>query len=143
MSENRDAIELADETVLTEIILQPDGRVYVFGASREVLEVLDLISPHDSRLRAILGCTREVGGEIAERAFVGEGEAPAEPRRAGKIRLPRNSSRNGCHPDPPLAASRTKGRPSEGIPTRHIPSFAKPQAAIPMRTDDSAMGTMQ
>jgi hypothetical protein len=54
MSENRDAIELADETVLTEITIQPDGRVYVFGASREVLEVLDLISPHDSRLRAIL-----------------------------------------------------------------------------------------
>lgn len=64
MSVDRDANIFAEETALTEITIQPDGRVYVFGASREVLEVLDLISPHDSRLRAILDCTRHVGGTI-------------------------------------------------------------------------------
>ena len=34
---------MQEETNLTEIELLPDGRIFLFGASREVLEVLDTV----------------------------------------------------------------------------------------------------
>lgn len=34
-----------DETTMTEITIQPDGRVYVFGTSRQVLDVLADLNP--------------------------------------------------------------------------------------------------
>ena len=43
-------MEQADETAITEITIQPDGRIYVFGASRQVLAVLKDLCPHDLRL---------------------------------------------------------------------------------------------
>ena len=53
---------VADETLVTEITLQPDGRVYVFGASREVLAILAELQPHDARLLTLLSfATRPVG----------------------------------------------------------------------------------
>ena len=58
---------------------------------------------------------------------------PSRDLRAG-IGFQGNSSREGHRLDPPLAASRMKGRPLEGIPTEDVPSFAKPQAAIPVST---------
>lgn len=45
-----------DETQLTEITIRPDGRVYVFGMSRPVLEVLALLPQHDERLSHL--CSR-------------------------------------------------------------------------------------
>ncbi|HEY8749708.1 MAG TPA: hypothetical protein VIM11_17125 [Tepidisphaeraceae bacterium] len=39
-----------DETSITEITIQPDGRIYVFGTSRQVLEVLQVLNPGDARL---------------------------------------------------------------------------------------------
>jgi hypothetical protein len=35
--------QASDETNLTEIEILPDGRILLFGASREVLEVLDAV----------------------------------------------------------------------------------------------------
>ena len=49
---------LQEETTLTEITIQPDGRIYVFGASRPVLEVLESICPPDIRLANLLGHVR-------------------------------------------------------------------------------------
>ena len=40
-----------DETTLSEITIMPDGRLYVFGASREVLDVLAELSPGDADLQ--------------------------------------------------------------------------------------------
>jgi hypothetical protein len=51
---------LEDETRITEITLQPDGRVYVFGTSREVLEILELLDPQSQRLQSLLSHVRDV-----------------------------------------------------------------------------------
>jgi len=40
----------SDESNLTELEIGPDGRIYVFGASSEILELLDKIRFGDNRL---------------------------------------------------------------------------------------------
>ena len=40
-----------DETAITEISILPDGRVCVFGASREVVEVLADLEARDDAMR--------------------------------------------------------------------------------------------
>ena len=49
-SESRADPSPDDETHVTEITIQPDGRVYVFGLSRPVLELLATLRPDDPRL---------------------------------------------------------------------------------------------
>jgi hypothetical protein len=51
---------LQEETTITEITIQPDGRVYVFGTSRQALEVLDGLRPRDARLGRLLGHVRAI-----------------------------------------------------------------------------------
>jgi hypothetical protein len=46
--------EPADETSISEITIQPDGRVYVFGASLPILQILQSLQPNDPRLASIL-----------------------------------------------------------------------------------------
>jgi hypothetical protein len=43
-----------DETDLSEITILPDGRVYVFGMSRQVLELLENLRAGEPRIRALL-----------------------------------------------------------------------------------------
>jgi hypothetical protein len=50
---------LDEETTMTEITIRPDGRIYVFGTSRRVLEVLDGLRPNDARLGQLLRRARE------------------------------------------------------------------------------------
>jgi hypothetical protein len=38
-------MEPADETAMTEIMIHPDGRIFVFGLSREVGEILVSLCP--------------------------------------------------------------------------------------------------
>ena len=45
---------MEDETDITEITIQPDGRVYVFGASRGVLDLLAELCPEDLRLQRLV-----------------------------------------------------------------------------------------
>ena len=47
-------MDAAEETNLTEIELTADGRICIFGASREVLELLDAAGLADNRLQARL-----------------------------------------------------------------------------------------
>ena len=49
-----------DETNITEITIEPDGRVFVFGTSRRVLEVLEGLRPGDPRLRRLLSHVRHL-----------------------------------------------------------------------------------
>jgi hypothetical protein len=42
---------LPDETAITEIMIRPDGRVYVFGLSYDVLDLLSALEPHNAALR--------------------------------------------------------------------------------------------
>ena len=43
-------MDLDDESRITEITLQPDGRIFVFGLSREVLAILQDFCPADHPL---------------------------------------------------------------------------------------------
>jgi hypothetical protein len=49
-----------DETLVTDITIGPDGRVFVFGTSRPVLEVLEALNPADPRLRRLLEQVRAI-----------------------------------------------------------------------------------
>ncbi len=44
-------MELDDETAVSEITILPDGRVFVLGASRQVLEILEVLSPKDTAIK--------------------------------------------------------------------------------------------
>ncbi len=52
MTNREDAIE--DETTMTEITIQPDGRVYIFGTSRQVLDILADLDPLSPKLQLLL-----------------------------------------------------------------------------------------
>jgi hypothetical protein len=52
MSGRDDTIDA--QTGFTEIIIQPDGRVYVQGLSRPVLDVVGALNPQDARLVQLL-----------------------------------------------------------------------------------------
>jgi hypothetical protein len=61
-------VELADETAITEITILPDGRIYLFGASRRVMTVLKDLCPHDTALLArIAHSARAVEERLAAR----------------------------------------------------------------------------
>ncbi len=81
-----------DETRITEITIMPDGQIYVFGMSRQVLELLDQLKFGDralkqriEHLRTLLtGGTRSLkaGQECIGRAAAAAGlprERKAEP----------------------------------------------------------------
>jgi hypothetical protein len=57
-----------DETGLSEITIYPDGRVYVFGMSQRVLEVLGTLEPDNARVRHLLECLRAAGASQASDA---------------------------------------------------------------------------
>ena len=50
---------LEDESTLSEITIGPDGRVYVFGPSLGILELLETLAPTDERLQNILSQVRK------------------------------------------------------------------------------------
>ncbi len=39
-----------DETAISEITIAPDGRIYVFGASYEVLQIIERLASDDSEV---------------------------------------------------------------------------------------------
>jgi hypothetical protein len=53
-----------DEAAISEINILPDGRVCVFGASQQVLELLDAIPLDDAGLQDRIGCLR-AGSTVA------------------------------------------------------------------------------
>jgi hypothetical protein len=46
----QDSREFIDESATTEITILPDGRVYAFGLSREVAEILHSLCPENHPL---------------------------------------------------------------------------------------------
>lgn len=62
MSENAPADVILDDTesTMTEITIQPDGRLYVFGTSRQVLDILEELRPKDVQLGRLLRQVREM-----------------------------------------------------------------------------------
>lgn len=47
-----------DETSITDIEIGPDGRIYIFGASREILELLQDLGFADEHLRVRLAAMK-------------------------------------------------------------------------------------
>jgi hypothetical protein len=53
-----------DDVPLTEITIQPDGRVYVQGLSREVLEVLVTLQPDDPHVAGLLAHVTDLESKV-------------------------------------------------------------------------------
>lgn len=51
-------VSLEDDSSISEINILPDGRVCLFGASQQVLEILDAIPLGDPTLRSRIDCIR-------------------------------------------------------------------------------------
>jgi len=51
---------IEDETQVTELTIMPDGRVFVFGTSRQILEILHELDPHDEKLNRVLERARDI-----------------------------------------------------------------------------------
>ena len=75
MIDNTELME--DETRITEITIQPDGRVYVFGTSRQVLEVLEALHPGDEKLLRLLGHIRKCAVKMPDE--IGQENVDARP----------------------------------------------------------------
>ena len=63
-----------DESSMTEISILPDGRVYLFGASREVLELLHAIPLGDPALAERIECLRLAEVRRFPAADIGQNE---------------------------------------------------------------------
>jgi hypothetical protein len=59
-------MESSDETAITEITIRPDGRIYVFGMSQEVLRALAVLCPNDSAIQGRLHRVSSLKVPIAE-----------------------------------------------------------------------------
>jgi hypothetical protein len=55
----------ADETAISEISIAPDGRVYVFGASAAILEIMGKLDARDQMLRHRIEHARRNARSIA------------------------------------------------------------------------------
>ena len=49
-----------NEKNITEVTIAPDGRVFVFGTSRPILEVLEALQPRDEKLQRLLEHVRRL-----------------------------------------------------------------------------------
>lgn len=69
-------MEPDEETALSEITILPDGRVFVLGASRQVLEILEVLSPEDAALKQRLK-------QVGEQTLSSDRRESATPQRLG------------------------------------------------------------
>jgi len=49
-----------NEKNITELTIAPDGRIFVFGTSRAILEVLEALQPRDEKLQCLLKQVRRL-----------------------------------------------------------------------------------
>lgn len=70
------SVSLEDDSSISEINILPDGRVCLFGASRQVLEILDAISLGDPSLKSRV-----------DRLDTTEVQQPAEPNKVNPAQL--------------------------------------------------------
>jgi len=68
--ENRKQAVTIDEgeTSISEISIAPNGRIYVFGASYEVLQLLEGLASRDSELLVRMAHLRSLAGSPPEQA---------------------------------------------------------------------------
>ena len=67
------SVSLEDDSSISEINILPDGRVCLFGASQQVLEILDAIPLGDPALRSrieLSACSRRAASRGAERSLL-------------------------------------------------------------------------
>jgi hypothetical protein len=51
---NKDEPILLDQTTVTDITIRPDGRIFLFGTSRQILEVMEQLNPQSPVVRQVL-----------------------------------------------------------------------------------------
>jgi hypothetical protein len=51
---------IEDETLMSELTIMPDGRVFAFGTSRQLLEILHELDPRDANLNRVLDRVSEL-----------------------------------------------------------------------------------
>ena len=59
---------LVNEKNTTELTIAPDGRVFVFGTSRPILEILAALQPTDPKVRRLLEHVRALEAAQARRS---------------------------------------------------------------------------
>lgn len=57
---------LQEESTVTDITIGRDGRIFVFGTSRQVIELLAGFQPANERLGALLSCLERSDAEPTE-----------------------------------------------------------------------------
>jgi len=57
-------LEPEDETQLSEISILPDGRVCIFGASRQVIDAVAALNPSDPAIRRRVERLQALGGPV-------------------------------------------------------------------------------
>jgi hypothetical protein len=62
-----------EETTITEITIQPDGRVFIFGTSRQVLDLMVELDPSSPRLRTLLHHVAAHEREVAAATEISNG----------------------------------------------------------------------
>jgi hypothetical protein len=65
----RTLISADDESAVTDIRIAPDGRVFVFGTSRPVLEMLSELGWGDDAVAARIHALKQTAEEIKPREF--------------------------------------------------------------------------
>ena len=56
-----------DETHMTELVIMPDGRVFTFGTSLPVLEILKSLEPENAHVNNLLARVNRAGKGASER----------------------------------------------------------------------------
>ena len=51
---------ISDETHVTELTIAPDGRIYIFGTSRQILDVVRSLRPSEATAKRLLARVRDV-----------------------------------------------------------------------------------
>ena len=72
---SRARAQLDNENNVTDLTIAPDGRVFAFGTSRSVLEVLAALRPDDERVRALLSHVRSMAVPAAPQLSARESHA--------------------------------------------------------------------
>ena len=102
-----------DERDITEITIQPDGRIYVFGASRQILDVLAALRSDDPKLQRLIEqakLTDPVQLTPANRSRLRRRARPPSAGLVGDAHVTEAGDATRCKRRPPTPSSQSRRR---------------------------------
>ena len=103
----------ADECAITEITIQPDGRIYVFGLSVEVADILEALCPAEHPLHRSLSMTQlsptRSPPHDADTSMAAITRRNRRPRRPAQLRPPPALRRRPARASSPGRADQSTG----------------------------------